>query len=120
MDQEGWARRWQVASERVLSGMRDWEAAHPAATFAEMEAEVEAQLARLRVQLLEDLAVARAARERQAPERPACPGPADAAPAAASSSEPGKRMMPTTPRGHRHRSDHGRAVRRAPGGAGGP
>lgn len=73
MDQEGWARRWQVASERVLSGMRDWEAAHPAATFAEMEAAVEAQLARLRVQLLEDLAVARAARERQAPERPACP-----------------------------------------------
>lgn len=73
MDREGAASRWQATSEQVLSGMRDWEAAHPEATFAEMEAAVEAQLARLRVQMLEELAGAQAARERQGPERPACP-----------------------------------------------
>ncbi len=73
MDREGRESRWRAASERVLSGMRDWEAAHPEATFAEMEAEVEAQLVRLRVQMLEELAVARAAPERQAAEQPACP-----------------------------------------------
>jgi RNase P subunit RPR2 len=73
---ESWAERWRVLSEEVLTGMQDWRAAHPRATFAEIEAEVEAQLSRLRVRMLEDAALAsRAADLRAQPpaERPACP-----------------------------------------------
>jgi YgiT-type zinc finger domain-containing protein len=70
------AARWRVLSEEVLSGMADWRAAHPRATFAEIEAEVEAQLARLRVRLLEDAALASRAADlaaQPASERPPCP-----------------------------------------------
>jgi YgiT-type zinc finger domain-containing protein len=70
------AARWRELSEDVLSGMADWRAAHPRATFAEIEAEVESQLGRLRVRLLEDAALAsRAADLRAQPvrERPPCP-----------------------------------------------
>jgi YgiT-type zinc finger domain-containing protein len=70
------AARWRLLSEEVLSGMADWRAAHPQATFAEIEAEVEAQLARLRVRLLEDAALASRAADlaaQPASERPPCP-----------------------------------------------
>ena len=40
-------------TEEVLSEMSDWEAAHPHATFAELEAAVEERLDRLRPRLLE-------------------------------------------------------------------
>jgi YgiT-type zinc finger domain-containing protein len=70
------ATRWRVLSEEVLSGMEDWRAAHPRATFAEIEAEVEAQLTRLRVRLLEDAALASRAADlaaEPAGDRPPCP-----------------------------------------------
>jgi hypothetical protein len=40
-------------SEEVMSGMADWQAAHPHATFAEIEAAVEDRLSGLRGRLLE-------------------------------------------------------------------
>jgi predicted RNA-binding Zn-ribbon protein involved in translation (DUF1610 family) len=73
---EDWASRWRVLSEEVLSGMQDWRAAHPRATFAEIETEVETQLSRLRARMLEDTALAsRAADLTAAPAaaRAACP-----------------------------------------------
>lgn len=54
-------RSRQPLMDEVLSGMADWGAAHPQATFAEMEAEVETRLSQLRVRLLEDLALRHAA-----------------------------------------------------------
>ena len=70
------AEQWRRLSEEVLVGMQDWRTAHPRATFAEIEAEVESQLSRLRVRLLEEAALAsRAADLSQTPlkERPRCP-----------------------------------------------
>ena len=71
-----WAGQWRLLSEEVLVGMQDWRTAHPQATFAAIEAEVETQLSRLRARMLEDAALAsRAADLAQAPpgERPGCP-----------------------------------------------
>ena len=36
--------RWQQLSEEVTTGRRDWRAAHPRATFAEIEAVVDERL----------------------------------------------------------------------------
>jgi hypothetical protein len=53
---------WQPLIEDVVTGMEDWRAAHPEATFAEIEAEVETRLGQLRARMLEDAALASAAR----------------------------------------------------------
>ncbi len=66
-----WEAEWQALSEEVYSGMADWRAAHPRATFAEIEAAVEERLAGLRARLLERAALASAATDLS--ERPACP-----------------------------------------------
>lgn len=68
---EDWAAEWQTLSEEVYSGMADWRAAHPRATFAEIETAVEERLAHLRARLLERAALASAATDLH--ERPACP-----------------------------------------------
>jgi RNase P subunit RPR2 len=71
-----WAAHWRALSEEVLVGMADWRAAHPQATFAAIEAELETQLARLRARYLEALALASRAADvaAQPPaERPPCP-----------------------------------------------
>ena len=76
MPESSWAERWRALSEEVLLGMQDWRAAHPRATFAEIEAEVETQLARLRARMLEDAALASRATDltaQPAAERPPCP-----------------------------------------------
>ena len=52
-----WAAQWRALSDEVLTGMQDWRAAHPQATFAEIEAEVAAHLGRLRAQMVEDAAL---------------------------------------------------------------
>jgi YgiT-type zinc finger domain-containing protein len=65
-------QRWRQLSEAVMTGLRDWRAAHPQATFAEIEAVVDTRLNGMRARLLEDLALASAAAE--ATEAPgACP-----------------------------------------------
>jgi hypothetical protein len=67
--------RWLALAEEVLLGMRDWRAAHPRATWKQIEAELDARLARLRGQVLQDAAQASPAADfRGAAERPPCPG----------------------------------------------
>jgi hypothetical protein len=61
-------------AEEALLGMRDWRAAHPRATLKEIEAEVDARLARLRGQVVQDAAQASPLADfRGAAERPSCP-----------------------------------------------
>jgi YgiT-type zinc finger domain-containing protein len=55
--------QWRRLSEEVLTGLREWRAAHPRATFAEIEAAVEERLNALRARMLEDVALASAAAE---------------------------------------------------------
>jgi ribosomal protein S27AE len=73
---DAWAARWRELSEQVLSEMQQWRAAHPRATLAEIEAETEAGIVRLRARMVEETAHASAARdwrEQPAAERPRCP-----------------------------------------------
>lgn len=75
-EQEAWAQRWRELSEQVLDEMQSWRAAHPRATLAEIEAEAETRIVRLRARLVEDAAWASPVRdwtESEAGERPACP-----------------------------------------------
>jgi hypothetical protein len=68
--------RWEQEIVEVLSGMREWRAAHPHATFVEIEAAVDERLASLRARMVEEAAQAsRAAQLRALPaeERPRCP-----------------------------------------------
>jgi ribosomal protein S27AE len=72
---EGIECRWAGDAESVWSGMADWRAAHPKATFSEIEAALDERLNRLRARLLADLALASTASDVQAAsreERPRC------------------------------------------------
>jgi RNase P subunit RPR2 len=71
---------WPTVMEDIITGMEDWRTAHPTATFAEIETEVETRLGELRARMVADAALASAARtgtagtgERQ--DCPACGGP---------------------------------------------
>lgn len=81
---EASARGTELAEEALL-GMRAWRAAHPRATLKEIEAEVDARLARLRAQVVQDAAQAspaadfRGAAARDRPPCPACGAPLRAA-----------------------------------------
>jgi hypothetical protein len=46
----------ETTAAEILSGLRDWRAQHPHATFREIETAVEERLARLRVALLQQAA----------------------------------------------------------------
>lgn len=48
-------RDWSELLEGVEAKMRQWRAAHPRATFTEIEGAVDAELARVRARLLEEL-----------------------------------------------------------------
>jgi hypothetical protein len=50
-------QRWQPMSQDMLHAMREWRQQHPRATFQEMESSLDMQLARLRAQILQDLAL---------------------------------------------------------------
>ena len=66
--------QWQELAEEVFRGMREWRAAHPRASWAELEAAMAERLARLRGRVLQDLAQASPAADcRGAAARPACP-----------------------------------------------
>jgi hypothetical protein len=76
MQWDEFSRQWQVLTEDVLTGMADWRAAHPKATFAEIEAAVDERLAGMRARLLEAAALASAAADlggSDPAERPTCP-----------------------------------------------
>jgi ribosomal protein S27AE len=69
------AARWSEAAESVWTGLADWRAAHPRATFDEIEAELDGRLNRVRARVLADLALASAAADVRAgsrAERPRC------------------------------------------------
>ena len=53
MGMERLGTEWQVLSDEVLTGRRDWRTAHPTARFAEIEAAVAERLNRMRVRMLE-------------------------------------------------------------------
>jgi hypothetical protein len=75
-DQDAWAQRWRELSEQVLSEMQTWRGTHPRATLAQIEAEAEARVVRLRARLVEDTALASPVRdwtEGEAADRPCCP-----------------------------------------------
>ena len=69
------ARRWAGDAEAVWSGTADWRAAHPKATFSELEAALDERLNQVRARVLADLAMASPAADLQAvtnAERPRC------------------------------------------------
>ena len=71
---EAWAERWRELSEQVLQEMQAWRVAHPRATLREIETEAEARLVRLRARLVEDTALASAARDWTEPGGASPPG----------------------------------------------
>lgn len=73
----GAPERWAGDAESVWIGMADWRAAHPKATFSEIEAALDERLSQVRARVLADLALASAAAEVTAEaveERPRCAG----------------------------------------------
>lgn len=68
--------RWRELAEEAISGMMEWRLRHPKATFKEIETAVDERLAKVRARMLEDAALASAARDMNATgseERPKCP-----------------------------------------------
>ena len=51
--EQGRDQVWTEQVAAVLTGMADWQAAHPTASFAEIEAEVEVRVGEVRAQLME-------------------------------------------------------------------
>ena len=69
------AERWSQDAASVWTGRADWRAAHPRATFSEIEAALDERLNQVRARVLADLALASAAADVQAAraeERPRC------------------------------------------------
>ena len=76
MEREPRDTQWEQEILEVLTGLREWRAAHPQATLAEIEAAVDDRLDAVRARLVEEAAQAsRAASLREVPEaeRPRCP-----------------------------------------------
>ena|SRR5215210_5203274 len=76
MRQQVMDQRWSQEAEAILTGFKEWRLQHPRATLSEIEAALDERLARLRVRLLEDAALASAAADLRAlppEERPRCP-----------------------------------------------
>jgi DNA-directed RNA polymerase subunit RPC12/RpoP len=65
--------RWDGSMQDVFLGLREWRALHPKATLAEIETELDRRMARVRAQMLADLALASGATDVQAEDPPGCP-----------------------------------------------
>lgn len=66
---------WSRDAASVWTGIADWRAAHPKATFSEIEAALDERLNQVRARVLADLAMASTAADLQAAsaeERPRC------------------------------------------------
>ncbi len=59
--------QWHRLSEEILTGMHEWRMQHPKASLRELEAELDARLARMRARILEDVALQSAATSWQEP-----------------------------------------------------
>ena len=69
------AARWSEDAASMWTGMADWRAAHPRATFSEIEAALDERLSQVRARVLADLALASAAADvagQAVEERPRC------------------------------------------------
>ena len=55
---EGFEARWQREVAEILAGVKEWRLAHPKATFAEIEAALDARWLAARAGLLRDMALA--------------------------------------------------------------
>ena len=55
--------KWQEVAEEVMKGMKEWRLAHPRASLGEIERALDERMAKLRVQMLSDAAMASAATE---------------------------------------------------------
>ena len=55
--------RWDGSAQELFVGLREWRALHPQASLAEIEAELDRRLSRVRAQMLADLALASRAAE---------------------------------------------------------
>jgi hypothetical protein len=58
---EDFDRDWEALGREVLTGMKEWRLQHPRATLREIEVALDEQLAHLRAQMLQDVALASAA-----------------------------------------------------------
>ncbi len=58
MEREELGAGWGEVIAEAVTGLRDWRAAHPRVSFAEIEAAVEERLSRVRAQMLEEAALA--------------------------------------------------------------
>lgn len=68
--------RWQAGYQRAMEQVQAWRHVHPRATFAEIEAALDAQLRALRAEMLTDLVASDPARQvagRPRADRPGCP-----------------------------------------------
>lgn len=75
MRQEELAGRWRELADEVWLGVAEWRAAHPKATFAEIERVVDERIGRIRTRVLADVAMASATSdmgELAKEERPHC------------------------------------------------
>lgn len=67
---------WQALAEEVWLGVAEWRAAHPRATFVEIERAVDERLAVVRTRVLRDVALASSSTHlgpRETEERARCP-----------------------------------------------
>jgi ribosomal protein S27AE len=68
--------RWQPLSHQVIHAMKEWRRQHPRATLQEIETALDAQLAHLRAQMLQDTALTSPNADlptMSEAERPRCP-----------------------------------------------
>ena len=65
--------RWSGSMQELFVGLREWRAVHPKATLAEIELELDRRLARVRAQMMADLALASAATAVHGESALACP-----------------------------------------------
>ena len=70
---EGAPPRWAGDAESVWTGMAEWRAAHPKATFREIEAALDERLSQVRARVLADLALASAASDVAGESPDECP-----------------------------------------------
>lgn len=69
-------RDWNALFNEASEAMRQWRAAHPRATFKEIDTQVSEEMARVRAKIIEDLVHESDSREwrgREKAERPKCP-----------------------------------------------
>lgn len=65
--------RWDGSIQELFLGLREWRATHPRATLAEIESELDRRMARVRAQMMTDLALASTAADLHSEAAPTCP-----------------------------------------------